>query len=41
MEKIVGREKEMGKLSDYIESGRSEFVELNKELEPNETKITL
>lgn len=26
MEKIIGREKEMGKLSDYMESGRSEFV---------------
>ena len=26
MEKIIGREKELGKLSDYMESGRSEFV---------------
>lgn len=26
MEKIIGRERELGKLSDYVESGRSEFV---------------
>ncbi len=26
MEKIIGREKELGKLSDYMESGRSELV---------------
>ena len=26
MEKIIGREKELSKLSDYMESGRSEFV---------------
>ena len=26
MEKIVGRELELGMLSDYMESGRSEFI---------------
>ena len=28
MEKIIGREKEMGKLSDYMESGRSKLAAL-------------
>ena len=28
MEKIIGRETELGKLNDYFESGRSEFVAL-------------
>ena len=28
MEKIIGRETELGKLNDYFESGRSEFIAL-------------
>ena len=26
MEKIIGREAEFGKLTDYMESGKSEFI---------------
>lgn len=28
MEKIIGREAEFGKLADYMESGKSEFIAL-------------
>ncbi len=28
MEKIIGREAEFGKLTDYMESGKSEFIAL-------------
>ena len=28
MEKIIGRETEFGKLADYMESGKSEFIAL-------------
>ena len=28
MERIIGRETELGKLNDYFESGRSEFIAL-------------
>ena len=28
MEKIIGREVEFGKLTDYMESGKSEFIAL-------------
>ncbi len=28
MKKIIGRESEFGKLTDYMESGKSEFIAL-------------